>query len=86
MPTYEYQCLECGHRFDVFQSMKDEPIKICEKCGKPVRKIFNATGIIFKGSGFYVNDYKTKSGSPEVPKSQPACAGDCGSCGVTGSD
>ena len=61
MPTYEYECLECKHRFDVFQSMKDDPISICEKCQGNVRKRFNSTGIIFKGSGFYVNDYKKNS-------------------------
>lgn len=58
MPTYEYQCMECEHKFEVFQSMKDDPIKECPKCGKDVRKLFSSAGIIFKGSGFYVNDYK----------------------------
>lgn len=58
MPTYEYQCLECNHKFEVFQSMKDDPIKVCPTCGKEVRKLFSSAGIIFKGSGFYVNDYK----------------------------
>lgn len=58
MPWYEYECLECKHHFEVNQSMNDDPIEKCEKCGKKVRKLFNATGIIFKGSGFYVNDYR----------------------------
>jgi len=60
MPTYEYECLKCNHKFSVFQSINDEPVKKCEKCQGKVRKIFGATGIIFKGSGFYVNDYKKK--------------------------
>lgn len=59
MPTYEYECMECKYRFDVFQSMKDDPIKECKKCGSNVRRLFGpGAGIIFKGSGFYVNDYK----------------------------
>lgn len=57
MPTYEYECVECGHRFEAFQSMSDEPLKECEHCKGPVKRlIFGGTGIIFKGSGFYVND------------------------------
>ncbi len=62
MPTYEYECLECKHRFEAFQSMKEEPLKECPKChGKVKRLIGTGAGIIFKGSGFYVNDYKKAS-------------------------
>lgn len=62
MPTYDYECSECKHRFEMFQSMKDEPIKKCIKCGGKVKKLIGAgAGIIFKGSGFYVNDYKKSS-------------------------
>jgi putative FmdB family regulatory protein len=57
MPTYEYECSSCGHTFDVFQNMSDDPVKVCPKCGKAVRRlIFGGAGTIFKGSGFYVND------------------------------
>ncbi|HNW28604.1 MAG TPA: zinc ribbon domain-containing protein [Spirochaetota bacterium] len=63
MPTYEYECLECKNRFEVFQSINDEPIMKCEKCSGKVRKLFGTAGIIFKGSGFYVNDYKKNGGS-----------------------
>ena len=62
MPTYEYQCTECEHRFEVIQRVSDEPIKVCERCGAPVRKILFPVGIMFKGSGFHVNDYP-RSGS-----------------------
>jgi len=62
MPTYEYECLECKHRFDVFQSMNDDPVSNCVKCGGRVRKLFASAGIIFKGSGFHVNDYKSNGG------------------------
>ena len=62
MPTYGYECNSCKHTFDVFQSMKDEPIKTCPECGKAVRRLINGgNGVIFKGSGFYVTD---KSGAP----------------------
>jgi putative FmdB family regulatory protein len=63
MPTYEYECLECKERFEVFQSMNDEPVQTCTKCKGKVRKLFGTAGIIFKGSGFYVNDYKKDGGA-----------------------
>jgi putative FmdB family regulatory protein len=59
MPTYEYECKICGHTFDVFQSMSDEPLKSCPRCGKEVRRLIHGgVGVIFKGSGFYVTDKK----------------------------
>lgn len=62
MPTYEYECRSCGAGFDVFQSMSDEPLTVCPSCGKSIRrKINGGTGIIFKGSGFYVNDSRKAS-------------------------
>jgi putative FmdB family regulatory protein len=64
MPTYEYECKSCGHTFDAFQSMKDEPLKICPQCGREVRRLIHGgTGVIFKGSGFYVTD-KAKAAKP----------------------
>jgi len=71
MPTYVYKCLdkECEHEFEVFQSIKDDPIEKCENCGSKVRKVFGATAIIFKGSGFYVNDYKKQDKSNNSGKS-----------------
>ena len=70
MPTYEYECKKCGHNFDVFQSMKDEPLKVCPKCGKELRRLINGgTGVIFKGGGFYVTD---KSGGGEKPGGKAA--------------
>jgi len=59
MPTYEYECTECGHLFEVFQSITAEPIKKCPKCnGKARRLLGTGIGIIFKGSGFYATDYR----------------------------
>jgi len=62
MPTYDYKCLECGDTFEYFQSMKDEPLKVCKKCGGQLKRLIGAgLGPIFKGSGFYETDYKRKS-------------------------
>jgi putative FmdB family regulatory protein len=59
MPTYEYECKSCGHSFDAFQSMSDEPLSICPQCGRELRRLINGgSGVIFKGSGFYVTDRK----------------------------
>lgn len=62
MPTYEYECRSCKHRFEEFQGISDEPLKRCPRCGKSVRRLFGGgLGIIFKGSGFYTTDYKRSS-------------------------
>ena len=68
MPTYEYACPKCGHQFEQFQSMRDEPLKKCPKCKKAglKRLVGGGAGLIFKGTGFYITDYKNKSsGSKE---------------------
>ncbi|MDR2177537.1 MAG: zinc ribbon domain-containing protein [Treponema sp.] len=84
MPTYEYECKTCGHTFDVFQNMSDEPVKVCPLCGKEVRRLINGgTGVIFKGSGFYVTDKNKSSGKTssapqktgKTAASAPAAAG-----------
>ncbi len=60
MPTYEYECRECGHTFEKFQSMTEERIKTCPECkGQVDRLIGTGAGIIFKGSGFYQTDYRS---------------------------
>lgn len=67
MPTYEYACQKCGHQFEQFQSMRDEPLKKCPKCNKAglKRLVGGGAGLIFKGTGFYITDYKNKSGGKE---------------------
>ncbi|ACB77096.1 FmdB family zinc ribbon protein [Opitutus terrae] len=78
MPTYEYACQKCGHTFEQFQSMHDAPLKKCPECKKLglKRLIGGGAGLIFKGSGFYITDYKKKSGGdsggekPSTPKSE----------------
>jgi putative FmdB family regulatory protein len=77
MPTYEYECKSCGHTFDVFQSMNDEPVRDCPRCGREVRRRINGGGgIIFKGSGFYVTDRKAGSGAASNAASSPQKTGD----------
>jgi len=75
MPTYDYECRTCGHSFETFQSMSDDSLTICPECGKPQlrRLISGGTGVIFKGSGFYVNDSRKKSSSTSsAPSSEAA--------------
>lgn len=63
MPTYTYRCAACGDQFDVRQSFSDAPLAVCDKCGGSLKKIINSVGIVFKGSGFYHNDSKSKANS-----------------------
>ena len=68
MPTYEYQCLNCGNRFDQFQSIAAAPLETCPKCHGKVKRLISAgAGLIFKGSGFYITDYRG-SGYKEAAK------------------
>lgn len=62
MPTYEYECQRCGFTFERFQSMTAEPLKRCPECRGKVKRLFGTgAGILFKGSGFYETDYRSKS-------------------------
>ncbi len=62
MPTYDYECRKCGYEFELFQSMNDDPVSTCPRCSGPVeRKIGAGAGLIFKGSGFYITDYRSDS-------------------------
>ena len=74
MPTYEYKCDNCGHLFDFYQSMNDDKLTKCPECGKETLKRLIGTGggLIFKGSGFYLTDYKDKPA--EKTSSSPAAA------------
>lgn len=64
MPTYDYACDSCGHAFEAFQKMSDEPLRECPECGKAVRRVLTGgLGISFKGSGFYVNDSSSSAAS-----------------------
>jgi putative FmdB family regulatory protein len=63
MPTYDYLCDGCSHKFELFQSMKDDAIKKCPECKKPkLRRLFGTgAALMFKGSGFYTTDYRSDS-------------------------
>ncbi len=63
MPTYDYECDGCGHKFELFQSIKDEPIRKCPECKKlKLRRLFGTgAALMFKGSGFYTTDYRSDS-------------------------
>ncbi|MFD4194222.1 FmdB family zinc ribbon protein [Amycolatopsis thermoflava] len=63
MPTYQYACKECGHRFEAVQSFSDASLTECPECTGPLRKLYGAVGVIFKGSGFYRTDSRSSSSS-----------------------
>ncbi|MBN2304346.1 MAG: zinc ribbon domain-containing protein [Anaerolineae bacterium] len=69
MPLYEYQCEECGVRFERVQSFKDEPLTECPECSGDVHRLIGPVGIVFRGSGFYVNDSKKSGKSSSNRKS-----------------
>ncbi len=74
MPYYDYECKSCGHEFETFQSMSDNPLDSCPECGKPGlrRLIGGGTGVIFKGSGFYVNDSRKTAGESSAKTGESA--------------
>src|SRR3954464_7004518 len=82
MPTYEYKCTACGHTFEKFQSIMAEPIKRCPVCGKAKAKrlISAGAGLIFKGSGFYITDYRD-AGYKDKAKAESGAAPDAKSGG-----
>ena len=97
MPTYQYACRECGHAFEQVQSFSDDTLTDCPECEGRLRKVFNAVGVVFKGSGFYRNDSRKKESSSETSASpakadaapaaatpatsSPSSSGDSGSSG-----
>lgn len=92
MPIYEYACNECGHRFDARQSWSDDPLTVCPECTGAIRRVLHPAGVIFKGSGWYINDSRKSNGSngassssengssessgDSKPKAEPAAAAD----------
>ncbi|MDR3070629.1 MAG: zinc ribbon domain-containing protein [Propionibacteriaceae bacterium] len=60
MPTYQYKCRECDADLEVVQSFSDEPLTICPQCRGELRKVYSAVGVVFKGSGFYATDSRSK--------------------------
>lgn len=74
LPIYEYECVECKHRFERYQSFSEPPVAACPDCGSAVRKVLQAVGIVFKGSGWYKNDSRgtRPSEKADAPKDAPA--------------
>ena len=68
MPTYQYACRECGHAFEQFQSFSDDALSECPECQGRLRKLFNAVGVVFKGSGFYRTDSRSADKTESSPK------------------
>lgn len=91
MPTYQYQCTECGDALEVQQSFTEEALSVCPNCNGRLRKVFNAVGVVFKGSGFYRTDSRStqtsstpastpsKDSKPAPVKAEPKKAADAGS-------
>ena len=69
MPTYQYACTECGHAFEQFQSFSDDALTVCPECDGRLRKVFNAVGVVFKGSGFYRTDSRSSGSSTSTASS-----------------
>lgn len=86
MPTYQYQCTECGQGHEAVQKFTDDALTECPSCQGRLKKVFSAVGIVFKGSGFYRNDSRGASSSSSPAKSSSsASTSDSGSSG-SGSD
>ncbi|MFF1608883.1 FmdB family zinc ribbon protein [Amycolatopsis sp. NPDC058278] len=67
MPTYQYACKECDHRFEAVQSFSDPSLTVCPQCSGVLRKVFSSVGVVFKGSGFYRTDSRDSSKSSTAP-------------------
>jgi len=72
MPTYEYECESCGHRFDRKQGFHEEPVAVCPRCGGRLRRVIHSAPVILKGSGFYITDSRKSVPVPEKAKEGPA--------------
>jgi putative FmdB family regulatory protein len=80
MPTYQYRCKDCGYEFEEFQSIVDDPLTVCPKCSGLVHRVISGgVGLIFKGSGFYITDYRDSKYKADAAKDKPASSGDSSS-------
>jgi putative FmdB family regulatory protein len=69
MPTYAYRCSACSHEFDAFQKFSEDPLTECPNCGSAIHRVFQPVGVVFKGSGWYINDSRSKSSTTASPDS-----------------
>jgi putative FmdB family regulatory protein len=84
VPTYQYQCTECGEGLEAVQKFTDDALTECPNCGGRLKKVFSAVGIVFKGSGFYRNDSRGSS-STSSPASKPSTSSTSSSSSTTSS-
>lgn len=71
MPTYQYQCRDCGHAFEQFQKFSEDPLTDCPACAGSVQRVIQNVGVVFKGSGWYINDSRKSNGSNGSSDSKP---------------
>ncbi|MEU6804956.1 FmdB family zinc ribbon protein [Streptomyces neyagawaensis] len=88
MPTYQYQCTECGEGLEAVQKFTDDALTECPSCNGRLKKVFSAVGIVFKGSGFYRNDSRgsSSSSSPASSKSSSSSSDSKGASSTSSSD
>lgn len=86
MPTYAYACTECEHRFDIVQTFSDDALTECPECSGRLRKLFNAVGVVFKGSGFYRTDSRSSGSGAPTSSSSAAKGSTSGSSSTSPSD
>ncbi|MET9656028.1 FmdB family zinc ribbon protein [Streptomyces sp. NPDC006510] len=79
MPTYQYQCTECGEGLEAVQKFTDDALTVCPSCDGRLKKVFSAVGIVFKGSGFYRNDSRGSSSSSTPASSSAKASGSASS-------
>ncbi|GAA1957937.1 hypothetical protein GCM10009798_16800 [Nocardioides panacihumi] len=85
MPTYQYACTECGHAFEQVQSFSEDALTVCPTCSGKLRKVYNAVGVVFKGSGFYRTDSRGSSSSATPATTGSASSSDSSSSSSSGS-
>ena len=84
MPTYQYACTECGHAFEQVQSFSEDSLTVCPECSGKLRKLFNAVGVVFKGSGFYATDSRSsKNTASSASTSSASTSSDSSSSSTT---
>jgi putative FmdB family regulatory protein len=86
LPTYQYACTACGEQLEVRQSFTDDPLTECPECEGTLRKVFNAVGVVFKGSGFYKTDSRAKSESSSESATSSDKSSSTSSSGASSSD
>nr|WP_166391016.1 FmdB family zinc ribbon protein [Nocardioides ochotonae] len=85
MPTYQYACTECGHQFEQVQSFSEDALTECPACTGKLRKLYNAVGVVFKGSGFYRTDSRSSSSASEPAASSSSSSSSSSDAGSSSS-